>query len=201
MKNCIICGKLNDRKISKFCSKKCSDRQQYLQNRNSDIRRATNWNKKNKNRRQEILRKEKLSAKPAFRAIKQRCEDRQCSSFKYYGGKGVKCLFNFQEFKNIYLRTDRCELCDCLLNDENRNDSNGRCIDRIDNDGNYQECNIQIICRSCNIKKDKNIFTDDQKEQIRNEYVKYSKIYGTVALSKKYKVSQETIWRIVNHHV
>jgi len=39
---------------------------------------------------------------PHFINIKKRCENPKCNSYKYYGGKGVKCLMTSDELKDVW---------------------------------------------------------------------------------------------------
>jgi hypothetical protein len=86
----------------------------------------------------------------AYKGILDRCYSPRSPSFRWYGEKGIRCLFTFEEFQTIYYRTDYCELCGVLLNDQSPLAANGRTIDRIDSNDNYEFRNVRIICRSCN---------------------------------------------------
>lgn len=45
-----------------------------------------------------------------FRAIKQRCNNLKCKDFKWYGGKGIKCLITEEEIKELWFRDKAYEL-------------------------------------------------------------------------------------------
>jgi len=63
----------------------------------------------------------------AYRNAQARCTNPKCDKFSYYGGRGIKFLFNsFQQFFN-----------DIGLKPK------GRTLDRIDNNGNYEPGNIR----------------------------------------------------------
>ena len=60
-----------------------------------------------------------------FQDIKQRCDNPKNISYKYYGGRGIKCLFESSD-----------EFIDYIANELQ--------IDRIDNNGHYERGNIRL---------------------------------------------------------
>jgi len=68
-----------------------------------------------------------------FDDIKKRCTNPNCEAYKNYGGRGIKCLFEssdaFVHYVTEVLKVDPRQLQ----------------IDRIDNDGNYEPGNIQLV--------------------------------------------------------
>jgi hypothetical protein len=73
--------------------------------------------------------------------MKQRCNNPNNTSYKYYGGKGVKVLFkNFSDFRNWAIENGY---------------KNDLSIDRIDNDSDYHPKNCQWITQAENTRKDK----------------------------------------------
>ena len=60
-----------------------------------------------------------------FIKIKQRCSNPKCSGYKWYGGRGIKCLFQSAD-----------EFIDYIFN--------GLQIDRINNNGHYERGNIRL---------------------------------------------------------
>ena len=77
-----------------------------------------------------------------FQGIKQRCNNPNCKSYKYYGGRKIKCLFkNVDSFISYVI--------DIL-----KVDPRGLQIDRIDNDGHYEPGNIRFVtnAENCNNK-------------------------------------------------
>lgn len=71
-----------------------------------------------------------------FRDIKHRCYDNNCKSYKYYGGRGVSCLFDsfndfFEHVVNDLGYTSIAAL-------------KGKQVHRIDN-GNYRPGNIEFL--------------------------------------------------------
>lgn len=80
-----------------------------------------------------------------FRDIKYRCNNPNFAGYKYYGGRGIKCLFrNTDEFRNYVI-------------DELQIDPRGLQIDRIDNNGHYERGNIQFVSAACNMRKRRKI--------------------------------------------
>jgi len=195
MNNCKVCNGINNRTQSKYCSVKCSNKAFYDKNQNYMINRSTKWNKENKVRRN---KRDNKTCCATYRLIVDRCNNPNNKSYSIYGGKGVKCLLLKEEFLSIYKNNNLCASCGCILNDVNRNASNGKTIDRIDKNRNYELGNIQISCRSCNNKKDHIKLLSEQIEEIKKVYIKQSKEFGTIALAKRYKVSSTTIWEIIN---
>ena len=74
--------------------------------------------------------------------IKYRCNNPKCKAYNRYGGRGIKCLITEDEIKQLWIRDKTW-----LLKQP--------CIDRIDNDGNYEFSNCEYIERGENTGKDK----------------------------------------------
>lgn len=119
-------------------------------------------------------------------------------SYKNYGAKGVKCIIDRNDFCEIYQRVENCQVCGIKFS-TNGNDSNGKTVDRINCDGHYEKSNIRIVCKSCNNKNRPDITNSDTVELIRSLYCRGSMTHGTVALAKRFGVSQATVWSIVNY--
>lgn len=72
-----------------------------------------------------------------FDSMKQRCNNPKVPNYKYYGGRGIKVLFECSEFVDYVifgLQVDPRELQ----------------IDRIDNDGHYEPGNIRFVTPKVN---------------------------------------------------
>ncbi len=68
-----------------------------------------------------------------FSAMKHRCNNPKCKTFKYYGGRGIQNKFkSSDEFVGYVI-------------DELKVDPRGLQIDRINNDGHYEKGNIQFV--------------------------------------------------------
>ena len=75
-------------------------------------------------------------------AIKTRCNNKNVPHYKYYGGRGIKCLITAEELKEIWFRDKAYE----MQKPE---------IDRTDNDGHYEYDNCRFIELSENTRKNK----------------------------------------------
>lgn len=64
--------------------------------------------------------------------IKQRCYNPKASSYKNYGGRGIKCNITAEELKQLWYRDKAYEM-------------DRPSIDRIDNDGHYDYGNCRYI--------------------------------------------------------
>jgi len=71
-----------------------------------------------------------------FNSIKQRCNNPKCPSYKNYGERGIRCLFEsvdeFIDYVLDVLKTDPCNLA----------------IHRIDNNSHYMPDNIEFLTMS-----------------------------------------------------
>lgn len=82
--------------------------------------------------------------KEHFRALKERCINLKSKNYKYYGGRGIKCLITEKEIKELWFRDKAYEL-------------KRPSIDRIDNDGNYIFNNCQFLEMKINSGKNKEV--------------------------------------------
>lgn len=138
-----ICSKCKKRKpISEFhkdkqktieyasCCKECRKiyAQRYYQLHKTKIL------KHNKNYYQSVVG----HLRKCFSNMKQRCCNPKCKSYKNYGGRGIKCLFESSD-----------DFVDYVTNELKTNPS-GLEIDRIDNNGHYEKDNIRFVIRKIN---------------------------------------------------
>lgn len=84
-----------------------------------------------------------------FYNIIQRCDNPKHRLYKWYGGRGICCLF-----ETVY------EFIDYVITDLNYNTIEklkGLTIDRIDNNGDYRRGNIQFVTQkvNCNNRRNK----------------------------------------------
>lgn len=63
---------------------------------------------------------------------RRRCEDKNCSSYRWYGAKGVKFFLTLEDIKNIWER-------------DNAKNMDRPSIDRINSKGNYEFSNCRFI--------------------------------------------------------
>lgn len=131
----------------------------------------------------------------AFCSIRSRCNRKSDPSFINYGGRGIQCKISLEEFRNIFFRTDDCEVCQTKLNDDHRLSSCGRTIDRIDNNGHYEQFNLRVVCRACNSRNKRSVKTIGNEDKI---ILDYSLMNNMRAVGEKYGVSAATICRVVN---
>jgi hypothetical protein len=73
-------------------------------------------------------------------SIKQRCENKKCLGFYWYGRRGIKNELSMGDIHYLWKRDKACKL-------------KKPSIDRIDNDGNYTIANCQFIELSENVSK------------------------------------------------
>ena len=77
-----------------------------------------------------------------FWSTKQRCIDPNCTSYKRYGGRGIKFLLTKKELKILWLR-------------DNAFSMKQPSIDRINNEGNYEFKNCRFIEMNENIRRER----------------------------------------------
>jgi hypothetical protein len=111
-------------------------------NRKQINKKRRNYNKTHKVKIKNQRKKYKQSTPWAyvFYGIKQRCNNQKNSRYKYYGGRGIKCLLSKEEVKSLWYR-DKAWLL------------KRPSIDRKDNDGDYTYNNCQFIEQSLNFSK------------------------------------------------
>ena len=82
----------------------------------------------------------KYPLKRRLSTLKHRCNNPNASDYKYYGGKGIKCLLSLEELKFIWAR----DLGDLMYRPT---------VDRIDSNGNYTLDNCRILEHVDNVKR------------------------------------------------
>ena len=78
--------------------------------------------------------------KEILKDIKKRCNNKNRKDYKYYGGKGIKCLITKEELKKLWFR-DKAYLM------------KKPSIDRKDSNGNYEYSNCRFIEMTENIRR------------------------------------------------
>jgi hypothetical protein len=131
MKRCSKCKKL---KLLKFFAKQKSNKDGYKCICKECISIYYKKYYKSKNYK-------RLPWKNSLHNIKTRCNNPNFKFYKYYGGRGIKCLITEEELKELWFR-DKAYLMQKPS------------IDRIDNDGNYIFDNCRFIELSKNSTKD-----------------------------------------------
>lgn len=95
----------------------------------------------------------KFPWKITFNNIKSRCNNLKTINYKYYGGRGIRCLITIDELKFLWFRDKAYNLKKAS-------------IDRKDDDGNYTYKNCRFIEKSENSKRVNQI----SKSKIINQY-------------------------------
>ncbi len=105
-----------------------------------------NWYLKNRDR---LLRKHRITNKKfwadrpymySFYACRQRCENKNHRSYKWYGARGIKFLMTHEDIEFLWNR-DGAKNMKCAT------------IDRIDNNGHYEISNCRFMEKSDNLRK------------------------------------------------
>ena len=95
---------------------------------------------KEKTQNQKTRYKKKFPWKITFQNINSRCNNSNNDNYKYYGGRGIKCLITAEELKELWFR-DKAYLMDKPS------------VDREDNDRNYEFDNCHYIEQTKNSEK------------------------------------------------
>lgn len=136
--------------------------------------------------------KEKFPWKIIFKGIKQRCNNKNCKDYKYYGEKGIKVLITEQEIKELWFR-DKAYLM------------KKPSIDRFDSNLNYYFGNCQFIEQAKNTIKTHNrpILQFDKQgnfikewESLKEASLFYSINYtAIISAIKRNHFSCNSIWK------
>ena len=86
------------------------------------------------------IHRKKYPWKFILKSIKTRCNKPNSENYKWYGGRGIKCLITEEELKFLWFR-DKAYLM------------NKPSIDRKENDGHYELGNCEFIEMDINLKK------------------------------------------------
>lgn len=173
----------------KVCQRVKVNEKKYRQTRLEKLREKLNnpnyrkkWNERNK-----LLRNSnpKRKLRQIWKDMIIRCENPKSKFYHRYGGRGIIVCERWKTFGNFY-------------DDMFQTYQKGLSIDRINNDGNYEPTNCRWISRSENSRNritKRILLTNNQiKDIINSKKSQY-------ILSKEYKVSPATIWRIRNRKV
>lgn len=115
--------------------KKIYNKKYYLKHKNEIIRKNFIWNK---NSGYKWINSHAWVR--CYHNIKLRCNNPNADNYKWYGGRGIKCLITSKELKQLWFR-DKAYLM------------KKPSIDRKDNDGNYIFENCRFIELSKNVAK------------------------------------------------
>lgn len=127
----------------KTCRKN-NDQKYYQTHKIKYIKYAKDYRKTHKIEHAKYARKHRKTIigclRTRFQQIKHRCNNPKDISYKYYGGRGIKCLF-----KNTN------EFVDYVIN-ELQADPRKLQIDRINNDDHYKPGNIRLVTQIENLR-------------------------------------------------
>ena len=84
-----------------------------------------------------------------YRSMLERCENKNCKAYKYYGGRGINVC---DEWKNSYLSFRNWALGNGYEEETLPNGKNRLTIDRINNNGNYEPSNCRWVEMSIQCK-------------------------------------------------
>lgn len=109
----------------------------HQEHREEILKRGQRYRKENKDKEKQRHKQYYYTIKGylaiLFRSIKQRCDNPKRRDYKYYGGRGIKCLFkSLNDFR------------DYVIN-ELQIDPRKLQIHRIDNMGHYESENIEFL--------------------------------------------------------
>lgn len=90
------------------------------------------WTNKEENLKNQKIFRLQYPWKVVLSSIKQRTRNKKCKDYKYYGGRGIKCLINEEQIKELWFRDEAYLLKIPSIN-------------RKDNDGNYCFDNCEFI--------------------------------------------------------
>lgn len=110
-----------------------------------------------------------------WRGIKQRCYNTNISTYKYYGGRGIKvCDRWLESFANF-------------IADMGSTWKEGLQLDRIDNNGNYEPSN----CRWATVSQNQKNRQVKSSKQSNIDYVKYDTWQERWVVSKRFNTQEE----------
>ncbi len=142
------------------------------------------WRSKNKDKIK-LIGKRYAENNPWVRnmsSLRSRCNDKKHVHYKYYGGKGVKCLISLNEVKYMWFRDKAYEM-------------KVPSVDRIYSNGNYILNNCRFIERAENSR-----YNGNRKLTVKN-VIAIRKLYLSEKdlnkIGKKYGVTDHTIRDII----
>ena len=125
----------------------------------------------------------KFPWKEDLHQIKQSCNNSNNKAYKYYGGRGIKCLITEEEIKKLWYRDKAYKM-------------KRPSIDRIDNDGNYEYNNCQFIEFSKNISKRNKQSSNKAIKQLTKDNKLIQEFISVKLASKMTKISYTSISKV-----
>jgi len=111
--------------------------------------------------------------------IKSRCLNPNCKDYPNYGGRGIEICERWLDFQNFYDDVSQLE----HFGEENYT------LDRIDNNGNYEPCNVRFADRKTQGRNKRN-----------NHLVEYEGVKMTLAeAAERSGINRSTLWARYKH--
>jgi hypothetical protein len=131
--------------------------------------------------------------------IKQRCNNPKRKDYKYYGGRGIKCLITAEELKELWFRDNAFKM-------------KKPTVDRINNNSHYEYSNCRFIEQSANSsKRNENLKKPVLQYTINGVFIKeWDSLYSAAEvlqieassirrnLNGKYHTAGGFIWKLKN---
>jgi hypothetical protein len=115
--------------------------------------------------------------------IKSRCRYKSHDCYKYYGGKGIKCLITLDEIKELWFR-------------DGAKNMKRPSIDRLDNNGNYTFSNCRFVELSENSKESAVRTIGVSVARVNKDGTET--IYKTIADAERDNRQSKRTWNISN---
>lgn len=125
-----------------------------------------------------------------FNSIKKRCKNPKDTSFKYYGARGIRCLWkSFKKFKN--------DMYALYLEHIKKFGVNNTQIDRVNNNKHYSKKNCRWATRSeqCRNRKNNTFITFNNQTKTLQEWAELYKIHRST-LQYRYKKAKWPIEKV-----
>lgn len=133
MRRCAGCKIPTKNSMCKSCLR-AYHRHHYLLHKKDILEKCRAYKEKNPER-VKIIKKRYVNTHPWYRhleAAKRRCNNPKTNKYYLYGGKGIRCLMNTNEIREIWFRDEAFNL-------------SFPSIDRIDSNKNYTKDNVRFI--------------------------------------------------------
>lgn len=118
-----------------------------------------------------------------WRSMKNRCENRQCRDYPYYGGRGISIC---ERWRNSFIN---------FLADVGEKPGSEYSLDRINNDGNYEPGNTRWATARQQRRNSRNRFLSDEEIVKAIKLRQQGKTYKAIA--KLLDVGSTAIWRAI----
>jgi len=135
--------------------------------------------------------------KEIFQGIRYRCNNPICKAYKWYGGRGIKCLITVEEVKKLWFRDKACLMKKPSIDRKDNNDdykySNCRFIERAENSARQDQITKEKPVNQYNLQGN---FIKTWKSQAEIQRVLgFHQSYISSACSGKQKTAYNFIWK------